>query len=602
MRFSAALGRRVAAMASVILLGACASDSTPSLVAPILPGNPAIPSQFRGAAFIMDVSATRKTVRVTAPSASINSPVNANLLSGDVQYSLLGGDAVEILTSNFQASAVGAVEPGKVNITFDMQILNKLDGLQLSTPTFPTPPSGVTGVQAFPFEISVTTTSGGVTSNGNEIVVVSPRFGAVVPSSDWGNLPIGDGNFHNFFNDVGCTATANDCFRYEPFAPIAPLNTSANQRVGFSIDPTVGDFRVRILVAADLVPTVTAAPGTVAGTVTSNIGPIAGALISVSGGFSGSSNPAGAYSISGVASGANRTVSISNLPSGCTANQASFANQTVPAAASLAINFVVTCLVPTGNVIGTITAQQGGLALANVSVVVTPTGGAALATVTTAANGSFIRTGVPTIPAMGGITLSGLPAGCVNESPYSYTGHTTAGTTRNIVVDCPPPPVTYPLTGTWAIVNTGTTGREAQLTVAINMGSAPGNPLINGTNADEFAGIVINVGYNGTQLVSVGRTLLSPPDANGEPTFGLFANGFANPGTANTIQTIALTSVAGLTLPGNLQLMRLRYSIATGFSGTVTPTMTVNQALAGVQGLSNITSSVVVTIPALIVP
>jgi hypothetical protein len=43
-----------------------------------------------------------------------------------------------------------------------MQILNKLDGYQLTTPTFPTPPSGVVGVQAFPFEITVTTTSGGV--------------------------------------------------------------------------------------------------------------------------------------------------------------------------------------------------------------------------------------------------------------------------------------------------------------------------------------------------------------------------------------------------------------------------------------------------------
>jgi hypothetical protein len=78
----------------------------------------------------------------------------------------------------------------------------------ISASTFPTPPSGVIGVQAFPFEISVTTTSGSVGSNGNEVVVSSPRYGAVVPSSDWGNLPIGDGNFHNFFKSkVICVST-----------------------------------------------------------------------------------------------------------------------------------------------------------------------------------------------------------------------------------------------------------------------------------------------------------------------------------------------------------------------------------------------------------
>lgn len=586
-------GRRILAMAALAMFGACAEQSTSAPVDPVLPAGPAIPAQYRGAAFLMDVSATKKTVKVTSPSASINARLNPNILSGDANYSLLGGDAIELITSNFQAGAVGAVEPGKVLITFDLQILNKLDGYQLTTPTFPTPPSGVVGVQAFPFEISVTTTSGGVGSNGNEIVVQSPRFGAVVPSNDWGHLPIGDGNFHNFFNDAGCTATANDCFRYEPFAPIGPVQTSAAQKVGFLIDPTVGDFRAKIIVAADLAPTVTAAPGTVAGTVTSNIGPVTGATISVSGGFSGNSNASGAYSIANVASGPNKTVSISNLPSGCSANQASFANQTVPAAGTLTVNFAVTCAVPTGTVSGTITKQQDGSAISGVNVVVTPAGGAALAAVTTAANGGFSRSAVPTVPTNGTITLTGLPAGCVNAGPYTYSGHTTAGTTRNIVIDCPPPPVTYALTGTWSY---NATTRVAQLVVALDMGSAPGNPNINGTAADELAGITLAFGFNGTQISTVTRSNLLPD------VFDISVLGTVGGGTATATSTLATASSAGLSQSGAFQFVRMNFTIAPGVSGTVPITVNVNQALAGVGGASNITPSVTVNVPALVIP
>lgn len=595
MQSLATIGRRVAAVSALAFLGACAEQSASAPVAPVLPSAPAIPSQYRGAAFLMDVSATKRTVKITSPSSGINSRLNANVLSGEANYSLLGGDAIELITSNFQAGAVGAVEPGKVLITFDLQILNKLDGYQLTTPTFPTPPSGVTGVQAFPFEITVTTTSGGVGSNGNEVVVTSPRFGVVVPSSDWGNLPNGDGNFHNFFNDVGCTATANDCFRYEPFAAIAPLNTSSAQRVGFIIDPTVGDFRAKIIVAADLAATVTAAPGTVAGTVTSNIGAVNGATISVSGGFSGNSNASGAYSVSGVASGPNKTVSISNLPAGCSAAQGSFANQTVPAAGTLTINFAVTCAVPTGTVLGTITKQQDGSNLAGVTVIVTPTSGAALAAVTTAANGGYSRSGVPTVPATGSITLSTLPAGCVNAGPYTYSGHTTAGTTRNIVVSCPPAPVTYPVTGAWTIVNAGPTGRQAQLVLSIDMGTAPGSLSIDGANADPLAGITFNFGFNGTQLAYSTRNLLSIDE------FDLGVAGQNGAGTASASTALAIGSGGGLTKTGNFQLVRVVYNIAAGVSGTLNFTGSVSEALA-TTSLVNITSSVTVNIPALIVP
>src|SRR5262245_28640575 len=236
---------------ATIALSACSKES-PVGAAPELPDNPPIPAQYRGAAFIMDVSAGKHTVKITAPTSTISSPSSQRSvdgkLSGDssAHYSLLGADVIELTTTNFVAGAVGAAVPGKVLITFDVTVNNRLPGIQLITPTFPTPPAGVTGVQLFPFEISVTTTTGGVAGSGNEVIVQSPRFGAVVASNDWNGAP------HNFFNDVGCTATSNDCFRYESFGTIAPLGASTAQTVGFLIDPTVGDFRVEMIVAGRL--------------------------------------------------------------------------------------------------------------------------------------------------------------------------------------------------------------------------------------------------------------------------------------------------------------------------------------------------------------
>ncbi len=587
-------GRRVTALttsAALLLLAACAAES-PAPAAPVLPGNPAIPAQYRGAAFIMDVSATKKTVKISAPAASIanrNVAANLNLNVGDEpQLSLLGGDVIDLTATNFVAGAVGAVQPGKVLITFDMQISNKLSGIQLITPTFPTPPSGVVGVQAFPFEISVTTTSGGVTTIGNEVIVVSPRFGAVVPSSDWGGSP------HNFFNDVGCPVTANDCFRYESFGTIGSLGASTPQQVGFLIDATVGDFRAKIIVAADLAPTVVLAPGTVAGTVTSpQLGNLGNVAVSVSGGFSGTTIANGSYSIAGVATGS-RTVSVSNLPGGCTAPASQ--NVTVPTGATVTANFTVNCTVPTGTIGGTLLSSLGG-GLNNVSVVVTPTGGSAIAAVTTNAAGLYTVTNVPTVPATGTVTFSNLPANCTNPGPQAYSGLTTSGLTINRTITCTPAPTTYPLTAVWgAITNTGPTGRQVTLTLSIDMGSAPGSLAINGAAADDLAGITLNVAYNGLGLDWISRTGLTP---NGE--FDLNIVNEIGQGTAGAQVVGALASSAGQTITGSNPLVRLTFNIASGFSGTITPVLTVPEALA-TTSLINVTSSVTVSIPVLVIP
>src|SRR5262249_45930891 len=144
---------------------------------------------------------------------------------------------------------------GKILITFDLQIHDKLTGVDLVAPTFPTPPPGTTGVLMFPFEIAVTTTSGGVTVGGpgNEVVVSSPRSGAVIASDDWnGNGAGSSGAPWNFFSEDPCTETSTTCFRFEEYGTIGALGSSESRTVGFLIDPTVGDFRVRMLVAADL--------------------------------------------------------------------------------------------------------------------------------------------------------------------------------------------------------------------------------------------------------------------------------------------------------------------------------------------------------------
>ena len=141
--------------------------------------------------------------------------------------SLLGGEAVRLIPSNFQASAVGAFIPGKVRVQFDIVIENKLPGINFITPTWPTPPSP--GVILVPLEQVVTTTPGGVTGgDGNEVIVELPSYGLVEPSIDWsGAGTAGSGAPFSFFNDTNCgLATSNDCFRWEAYTSPVALRAS----------------------------------------------------------------------------------------------------------------------------------------------------------------------------------------------------------------------------------------------------------------------------------------------------------------------------------------------------------------------------------------
>ncbi len=670
--------RRFSISAAVVgltmALAACGREASIGPVRPELPDNPPIPPQYRGAAFVMDVSSLRKTVRITPPQGTIRSPIASTSIAGDFARgvpklgnpandpgeafaSLLGGDVIDLVATNYQAGQLGAVQPNKILVTFDLQINNKLNGVDLILPTWPTPPAGAAGPLMFPFEIGVTTTSGGVAVSGNEVIVSSPRGGAVTASNDWdGNGSAGSGAPHNFFNDVGCTATANDCFRYEEYGPISALGASTSRRVGFLIDPTVGDFRVKMIVAADLRNAGGPAQfGTVAGNVTSpQIGAITGAAVSVSGGFTGTTAAGGAYSITNVGVGS-RTVSVANLPAGCTAPAAQTVNVTNGATATA--NFSVTCAVPTGNVGGTISSSLGG-GLGGVSVVVTPTGGTASSPSTTSSAGAYSIT-VPVGPGTGAVTLSNLPANCTNPGPTNYSGLTSGGTvTLNITVTCTLPPqvgsltgtvssslggtlagatvsvgalttttnssgvytlanvpvgsgtvnfsaanctagtapyagltnggsVTvnttltcttpifqYPFTATWGpITSTGPTGRQVTVTFAIDMGPAPGNPNVNGAAADELVAANWTFQFNGSALTYQSRTIIG--GTNG--FLDLIAIGNPSPGLTNFAQTSSQNSTEN----GNVQLVRATYNIAAGFSGTITPTLTINQLRAG---------------------
>lgn len=447
-------GRRVLPAASlaaaVLVASACSSD--PSGSGPVLPGDPPHNPQVTRAAFLANVNVRTGEIRIAPPeldSAQQGLLRAASRADGSVELSLVGGDVVTLTSSNFVASAVGAFQPGKVRVTFDVNVTNKLNGVQLVGPTvFPAPPAGTTGPILFPYDISVAVTSGGTATGGqgNDIIVTLPSYGLVAPSTDW------NGAAHNFFNDTGCPAGANDCYRWEEYdSPIFPGSTTTARSVGFDLDPTVGQFTARLIVAADLQNSGAAPTGTIAGTVTSpQIGTINGVTVTATAGvtsLNATTAGAGAYSIGTVPTGPASVAITGGLPAGCT-NPGS-QNTTVNNGATSTVNFTVTCPTPVGTVSGAIAFTGASPSPTGISVVVTPTGGAAQPSVSPNAGGNYTRNNVPVGTGAGSVALSNLPAGCTNPGNGSYTGLTSGGTqTVNFTVACTPPPAGYAMVGT----------------------------------------------------------------------------------------------------------------------------------------------------------
>lgn len=541
-----------------LVLGACAGEpGTPA--GPQLPSAPSVPPQYRSASFLLKVSPKNRTATIVTSGKSHETPTSgtASLGLGRPSLSLLGGDVIELTTGNFLAGALGAATPGKVRISFDVNITNKLNGVRLITPTWPTPPVGQTGVFMFPFEYKVITTAGGVSvgGEGNTVIVESPRGGAVSASSDWAGAP------HNFFNDVGCSLASNDCFPWESYPTIESGATSVARSIGFDVDPTVGDFEVKMIIAANL-ENATQLFGTVAGTVTSpQRGALSGATVSIAGGFSGTTNASGAFSVAAVNVGV-RTVTVSNLPNGCTAPAAQ--SITVNAGATAAANFVVTCSVLSGTVSGVVSSSLGGT-VAGVSVLVTPTGATAPAPVITPTSGAYSIATVPIGTTGGGtITLSNLPASCTNPGPLPYSGLTNGGAvTLNVTLTCVAPPAFYNYTVVWT-----QTGSQLNAEFRIDM-NGYNNPLINGAGPDNIGAFSAEIDYPLAKL-----TFASGGSVAGSVLDGVTVNGVSVPGKL----IIVAIAGAGVGATGNVAIGRATFNIVPGATGAVATTTVVTEA------------------------
>jgi hypothetical protein len=658
-----ALPRAIVA-ATLGLVAACSNGDSPA--GPRLAQEPTNAPQLRKAAFVADINMRTGKINISEPSgARIDGPalsiVGGN---GGPDLSILAGDAVTMVATNFRASAVGAFVPGKVRVTFDLAVLNKLQGYALITPTFPASPAPGVGAIVFPFETNVTTTSGGasVGGDGTEVLIDLPSYGEVVSSSDWnGDGTAGSGSPNNFFNDKNCLPADNDCFRWEAFGtgvplpgqtfpipaanitkngatgtvatvlttaphglangdlvviagttnvvngtfpyngtfqatvvdathfsygPVAPavgvtatgtavtwskatrgiasLATSSSRVVGFDVDPTVGQFRARMIVAADLMAG-TPPVGDLTGTVSSpQRGALSGVQVAVSGNATPQSTGAtGTYSFIGLPIGP-KTVSIvpASLPSGCTAPAAQ--STSIVGSSSVTVNFSVTCSALVGTVIGTVRSNTAGTLapLPNVTVVVTPTGLAAQPGVLTDGSGQYMRNNVPIGTGAGSVAVSGLPGNCIApSSPASYSGLTNGGSvTVDITVSCNAAAQGYQYS--YTIISS--TATQVTIEARIDMGSFD-DPAIPGP--DGVGAMDIDIAYNPAEL-SVASVAAA---ATG------FTGNTVNTGTAGHI-LISASDPNGLT--GLVGIQRITFNKLAGTTPAVTTTNITNATTA----------------------
>lgn len=562
-------------LAATALVAACA-DGSKSPVAPELPGPGPAQTALKPVAFIADIDRINGTVKITAPSSSTVEGAQLGLAGalGLPDLSLLGGEAVRLIPSNFQASAVGAFTPGKVRVQFDIVIENKLPGINFITPTWPTPPAP--GVILVPLETHVTTTPGGVTGgDGNEVIVELPSYGLVEPSIDWsGTGTAGSGAPFSFFNDTNCgLATSNDCFRWEAYTSpvLSAPSTSEARNIGFDIDPTVGQFRARMIVAADLAPSAPAEPATIQGSITSPArGALEGVTVNVQGGYSDASDASGAYSITGVAPGT-RTITLSTLPGGCT----------TPAAQSVAVgagdvivsNFSVDCTGLPGTISGVVRRSNDNSVLSGVTVVASGGGSDA-----TDAAGAYSIAGVPA--GSGTLSVTGAPAECSAISE-PYTLVSGGSITEDLTLACTAPPQPgYAYRATW----TSLPGNEYALELRIDMrtfnradiddittGAATGDPL---------TGAHMIVQYDATRLAYV------PPPADESRTEAPTAPSISAAPTVNAStpgQVNVLNSTTTLKT-GDLGIVRLVFARVAGSSAGSVTTVTSLQSAASRSG------------------
>jgi hypothetical protein len=417
--------------------------------------------------FVFDVNVPLGTVVVQAPQLE-GVRLEAGQ-AGSPSRSIVGSDVIGLVVSNYYASPPGAVQPNRIRVQFDVQVLNKLIGYDLDTPTFPDPPAGAIGLLLIPYSNVITTTTGGVGVPGDGTVIVgTPANGLVLPSVDWNGhatpdrpsfpaAPGAGGLPHNFFNDASCSAvpdgeTASDCFRYEIYGVLPAGTLSAPRRVGFDLDASVGQFRAMLLAVADLRPSPGATTGAVTGTIVSpQRGPLPGLRVDIQGvGGYGLTDATGTYLVSGVGGGA-RSVTVSGFPAGCDPASLTPANGTTvtaPSGGTSTLDFTVTCTAVYGSVTGTVVrAGSGTQSLAGLEVIVQPAAaGTAAATAPvlgtapdTVSFSAVVQVGLGSGAGEGTVSLGNLPVGCVPPPPAAYSGLVPGGSVEvGFTVQCDP--------------------------------------------------------------------------------------------------------------------------------------------------------------------
>ncbi len=589
----------VLAAMSTLLIGACATDRA---AAPVIPGQTPL-SQFRPQAFIVDVNARTGKVAISLPEGSTR---NAPTLSLDgverPNLSLLGGEAVQLVASDYFASTVGEALPGllpnRMRVTFRVKIVNKLPGVRFITPTWPVAPAA--GVILFPLDYVPTISEGSAIGGADNVITVEQpsRAGSIVPSINWnGADETGGGTTggapYSFFNDADCgLATSNDCFRWEAFeAEILPNPGESTERtIGFDIDPQVGQFRVRMIVAADLAPGVAPTPGTISGLVDSDTrGPLNAVTLTLGSGATGTTLSAGAgalagrYTFAGVPAGS-RTVTASNLPSGCTfasgAGSPSANTRTVSLAsgATGTANFTATCVGLPGTLSGVVTGvTTAGLPAAPIAGVTVAVG--AITAVTDAA-------GAYSLPGVLSGTVSFTPPTSLPNCAAASTAFTmpSGGTqTVNRLLVCTPP--SYQYNTTW----TNLPGNQVQLDIRIDMRNFNQASVIDvttsGVTGDPLNVADISVLFNTAQLtynaVATGDAAIPSPRLSPGATIGA-----GTPGRLNILNGYIIPTGGAQGVTGNVAIARIIFDRVAPAGTSVTTTTTFNAVSGRSSGLS----------------
>jgi hypothetical protein len=399
--------------ASLIFLAACQAEDR--MAPPDQPGVP--PPNLAPYAYYLDIDVIHSSVTVVPPQTF------SAQASGRVANSLAGAEIVEVTASNFVRSKVGDVIPKKRTITFDLTLTNKLSVTDLVTPTLPKPPAGVQGIIAFPYTVVV---SGSQGERAN-------------PNSDWnGDGTANPGTPFNFFNDfASCgTAVTSDCYRWEAFpSPLRAGESTAPQKVGFTVDPTVTNIGVYVIVAADLLDHPPVPPmGILKGTVSSpQQGMLTGDVLLLDATSaviaSTQTDQLGNYSFTNPSVSA-AAVKVTGLALPCAPTAQ--VPVSITAGVTTIANITVDC--PSGIVSGTVTSPLGALAG---EVSLSSSVGATATAHSDVTTGIFGPINFPVGTVTGTLAQTGLPSICQAGPAQSDNLAINSVVVLNLTADCP---------------------------------------------------------------------------------------------------------------------------------------------------------------------